>query len=595
KPDARLSAQVSSALRRVLPRAIWPYLDTGLAHYLMLMAAVLPLLALLFGLLYNHELKLMGEQALGLAGPLRLAFIKAYAALVLVAGIVAWWLVLTAKSREVAQEESNRQTHLLVREIDSHRRTDIQLQAAKRTADLANSAKTRYISTISHELRTPLNSILGYAQLMEQDPTIPPHRKQAVTVIRRGGDHLLSLIEGTLDIARIEGGKLTLEVKPMRFRDCIEQIASLFEPQAASKGIEFVHRLSDAIPEAVRADEKRLRQILINVVGNAVKFTAQGKVEFRVRYQREMAVFEIEDSGPGIAAAEIEQVFEPFARGSAPVSPGSGPGGTGLGLTISKMLCDLMGGEMTVESTPGVGSLFRIKLFLPEARGAAVLRELPRATRTGYVGARRSVLAVDNEEVDRELLASVLEPLGFELRQAASGHECIEMLKHFQPDAILMDLAMPGIDGWQTIRLIREQSLSEAPIAIVSANAFDKILDNDAGIEGRDFILKPVRVVELLDWLGARLGLQWIEVPVEAPVLVVPAAGMTYPPQAQLRALGEQIDLGYVRGILKMLDQIEANDASALAFVGHMRGLARQFQLEAMAGVIKEALDDATA
>jgi CheY-like chemotaxis protein len=233
-----------------------------------------------------------------------------------------------------------------------------------------------------------------------------------------------------------------------------------------------------------------------------VKFTASGKVEFRVKYQREMALFEIEDSGPGISPAEIEQIFEPFARGSAMATgPGSGPsGGTGLGLTISKMLTDLMGGEMTVTSTPGVGTLFRIRLFLPEARGAAVERELPRAVRIGHLGARRSILAVDNEEVDRGLLASVLEPLGFELRQAASGHECLEMLKCFQPDAILMDLAMPGIDGWETIRLIREQGLSEAPIAIVSANAFDKILDNDAGIEGRDFILKPVRV----GWSGSR-------------------------------------------------------------------------------------------
>src|SRR6185295_1056902 len=189
-------------------------------------------------------------------------------------------------------------------EIESHRRTDEALQLAtqqaeraKRQADLANQAKSRYISAISHELRTPLNSIIGYAQLLDEDETIPPHRKQAVSVIRRGGDHLLSLIEGTLDIARIEGGKLTLDVKPMRFRECVQQIVRMFELQAAGKGLAFSAEYGE-IPEVVRTDEKRMRQILINVIGNAVKFTHQGQVVFRLSYAREMALFEVEDTGP---------------------------------------------------------------------------------------------------------------------------------------------------------------------------------------------------------------------------------------------------------------------------------------------------------
>jgi signal transduction histidine kinase/CheY-like chemotaxis protein/purine-cytosine permease-like protein len=610
KPEARLSAQWGRVLRAVLPERAWPFIDTGLGHYLLLMAVVVPLLAGLLGLLYHQELRnlatLSTEQASVLAPALRLVFIKAFAALLLVSGIAAWWLVLTHKSRQVAQEESNRQTQALHeqtqalrREIESHRRTDEQLQQAKRQAELANQAKSRYITTVSHELRTPLNSILGYAQLLDDDPAIPEHRKQAVSVIRRGGDHLLSLIEGTLDIARIEGGKLRLESKPMRFVDCVQQIARMFELQAAGKGIAFECKLADALPVAVRADEKRLRQILLNVLGNAVKFTHEGRVSFRVSYTRQMAVFEIEDTGPGIAPDEIEHIFEPFARGSEASTVASG--GTGLGLTISKMLTDLMGGEMTVKSTlasqavpggPGGGTLFRIRLFLPEVAPAQAAIEVPRIARTGYEGERRRILIVDNEEVDRALLVSVLEPLGFELRQAASGHEALALVPGFMPDAILMDLAMPGIDGWATIRAIRTQSLSDAPIAIVSGNAFDKDLENDVGIKSDDFVLKPVRVNELLDWLGSRLALTWRESS-PAPVLEpATAPAWVLPSQAALKALQELVGLGYFRGIVKKLDEIEAENAACAPFAQHLRGLARQFQLDAMTRVIKKALDE---
>src|SRR5690606_28590593 len=266
--------------------------------------------------------------------------VRVYAVLLLIAATVAWWLVLAHKSREVAQEESNRQTRLLMHEIASHQRTDQALQQARRAAEQANQAKTRYISTISHEFRSPLNSILGYAQLLQEDPGVAPHRAQAVRVIHRGGEHLLSLIEGTLDVARIESGKLALDVRPMAFADAMQEVAGMFELQAAAKGLRFVYEPGGRLPQGVRADEKRLRQILINLLGNAVKFTREGGVTLRVSYAREMATFEVCDTGPGMAAQELERVFEPFERG--------GHGGTGLGLTIARMLTDLMGGEMTV-------------------------------------------------------------------------------------------------------------------------------------------------------------------------------------------------------------------------------------------------------
>ncbi len=584
KPHARLSAQWTAALRRVLPRPVWPYLDTGLGHYLLVMALVVPFLALLLGLLYFHELQALGAAGAALAPALRLAFLKAFAALVLVAGIVAWWLVLTHKSRQVAQEESNRQTHLLMQEIESHRRTDEQLQKAKRSAELANQAKSRYITAISHELRTPLNSILGYAQILDGDGSIPPHRRQAVHIIRKSGDHLLSLIERTLDIARIEGGKLTLEIRALAFPEFLRQIVDMFELQARNKRLEFLYQPEGALPAVVRADERRLRQILINILGNAVKFTARGRIALRVRYQREMAIFEIEDTGQGIAPAEVERIFEPFARGAAAQGAGAAAG-TGLGLTISRMLIDVMGGQLTLDSTPGKGSLFRIRLYLPQVHDAQAARELPRGSRIGYRGARRRILVVDNERVDRELLVDALAPLGFELEQAASGLECLAAIPRFSPHLIFMDLAMPGIDGWETIRRIRTAGLSDAPIAVISANAFDKGLDNDAGIAPEDFITKPVRIADLLDWIGARLGLEWVVAPPrgEDPAA---AAAPRLPPAEHLRRLDELVGLGYVRGILDKLAEIE--QAGYGEFADRLRPMAREFRFDAIKDVLKE-------
>lgn len=609
KPQASLSAQWSATLRWLLPRRIWPYLDTGLGHFLLLMLVIVPLLASVFGLLYHQEMRALLDLQAASEATLRSGFLKAYMALLVIAGLVAWWLVLAHKSRQVAQEESNRQTHLLMKEIESHRQTDEALQQAKRVADLANQAKSRYISAISHELRTPLNSILGYAQLMGEDHSIPAHRQQAVGVIKRGGEHLLSLIEGTLDIARIESGKLTLNVKPMYFTDLVQEMAGMFELEAQAKGLAFHFESEGAVPAVVRADEKRVRQILINLLGNAIKFTSRGRIALRLRYAREMASIEIEDTGPGLSGQEIERIFEPFTRAA---TPGPAAPGAGLGLTIAKMLTDLMGGELTVSSTPDVGSVFRVKLFLPEVHQApgAMQSRPSRAhkSRHGYAGERRRVLVVDNEEADRELLVNVLQPLGFELRTAASGHDCLDLLATgYQPDVILMDLAMPGIDGWETIRRLRrleegrageisarESSASGgakgACIAIVSANAFDKGLDNDVGILLEDFILKPVRHSELLDWLERRLSLVWLDAPVQSDVPSAPVAPRVYPAAAQLEALREVVSLGYYRGIMNTLDEIEKEQPQSAGFAAEMRALARQFQFEAMSQQLSQVV-----
>jgi CheY-like chemotaxis protein len=233
-----------------------------------------------------------------------------------------------------------------------------------------------------------------------------------------------------------------------------------------------------------------------------------------------------------------------------------------------------------------------VRLYLPQSTQAAETLRL--AQRVGYVGVRRRILIVDNEKTDREFLVSVLEPLGFQLEQAASGQECLDKIPRFQPHLIFMDLAMPGIDGWETIRLIHKNAMTDAEIAVISANAFDKGADNDAGIDAEHFITKPVRVEELLDWIGQHLKLEWVtgEAPPVASEVSAPPAQLRYPPQNDLRTLDEQIQLGYVRGILTKLDELSRLDATYADFVDVMRQLARQFQFDAMRKILRKGMPE---
>lgn len=372
----------------------------------------------------------------------------------------------------------------------------------------------------------------------------------------------------------------------MAFADTVHELAAMFELQAAAKGLAFRFAPLSVLPERVRADEKRVRQILINLLGNAIKFTAQGEVTFQLRYAREMAHIDIRDTGPGMTLQDVDRLFEPFTR----TASAQGTPGAGLGLTIAKMLTDLMGGELTVQSTPGLGSVFHVKLFLPEVHAAlpSARPAVPKPPRRGYTGARRHVLVVDNEEPDREMLSQLLVPLGFVLRTAASGHDALDLLAAgYRPDAVFMDLAMPGIDGWETIRRLRRlNGLDKLPVAVVSANAFDKGLENDVGITPADFITKPIRHSELLDWLEQRLQLQWTErvLPPEAP----PAPpGPLLPPRAErLAELREHTSLGYYRGIVRLLDEIEAESPAHHSWVEQVRGLARAYRFDAILALL---------
>lgn len=585
KPKAKLSEQWQATMMALLPKNLWSYIHSSIGHYLLLMSFTIILLSAIFGLVYLHiELTLTGNIA-QILPEIRVGFLKAYAALVLISAVIVWWLILTAQSRQVAQQESNSQTHLLQREIESHKQTDAALQNARLVAEQANQAKSRYITGISHELRTPLNSILGYAQLLDNNAAIDQQNKQALKVILRSGEHLLSLIEGTLDIARIESGKLQFEMKSLRFPEYIQQIISMFELQAINKGLKFSYDISTDLPPVVRADHKRLSQILINILGNAVKYTREGGIQLRFQYAREFLSIEVEDSGPGIKPAELQSIFEPFTRGSA----AQGVGGTGLGLTISKLLTDLMGGVLNLQSVPGQGTIFSIRLYLPTVRMEEGLSVVSLQMPVGYHGPRRKIMVVDNELVDRELLTNILVPIGFEVMEAASGAECIQRYQQFKPEIIFMDLAMPEMDGWEAIHLIRNIHQSDVQIGIISANAFDRSLENNSGISAQDFILKPVNLLELINWIGERLSIQWIERAEESAAPLITQA-YQLPSKATLEQLLDSLSLGYIQGVRKQINELETQGLACARFIEDIRLLLNKFELEKLKHFLQDKL-----
>ena len=587
KPSARVSAQMMDWVSMLLPPKLINYLRVGLGHYIVLLLSFSLILVALLGLLYYQEVYANNLGNGELIHYIRGIYIRLFSGLLVIAGIVAWWLVLVSKSRQVALMEAKSQTGLLIQEINSHKKTDQLLQSAKVTADMANLAKSRYIMSISHELRTPLNSILGYAQIMDGDPAIPDHRRQAVSVIRRSGDHLLTLIEGTLDIARIESGKLKLNIKPLPFRELVQQIVGMFKLQAQSKGLDFIYQALSDLPVTVRGDGGRLRQILINIVGNAIKFTREGQVVLGIKYQNEIATIEVGDTGPGIPPSDLERIFEPFARGSNQSSDVSG--GTGLGLTISKMLIDLMGGDIMVHSAEGKGTVFKLRLFLPHVISHAAAEAIEDRVYLGYQGRRRRILVVDNEPLDRSVISSFLTPLGFDMFEACSGQECLDLLDAVSPDLVMIDLAMPEIDGWETIRRMRRTEHRDIPVMVVSANAFEKGADNDANITSDRFITKPVNINELLESIGRCMALSWIFHEARTSVPAVAQGPLTYPPREWIEELRQHTEAGYLKGIVQTLDRLHECGSDYREFVDTARNLTGRFQFEELRFLLKQA------
>jgi len=586
KSRARLSMQFEDAISRLLPKLPLHYLHTRLAQYLGLLTVLLLTISGALAVIYGQVSHSLIDQSPAVHHTLFLAFLKAFFTLCVFAGILAWWVVLTRESRRVALEESDRQTSLLMQEIDAHDKTDQALQKAKEASEAANAAKSRYVTGLSHELRTPLNSILGFTQILQRDTATPAHQQDPLATILRSSSHLLSLIDGLLDVAKIEAGKLRLEPSEILFQEFLHDLEHMFAPTAREKGLGFRLEVVGRMPAVVRGDEKRVRQILINLLGNAVNFTDSGEVCLRVSYRRETAIFDIMDTGIGIAPEQIERIFQPFERGGLVRQDN----GVGLGLTITRMLTSLMGGALSVTSQPDEGTHFQVRLFLSEVRVPKAVIHVDHDV-MGYEGPRRLVLVVDDHIEHRKVISGMLTPLGFEVAQAANGQEAIRQVSLLHPDLILMDLSMPDMDGWETSRLIRRNALSLAPIIIISANANPFADDKERSLPEvcNDYLAKPVHIQQLLDRMQHHLQLHWLRRLRPAPLIKLP---WTLPPRQDLEDLYELCGLGYVRGIQAKLDAIERDSQHSASFVADLRMLAKGFRLDELSLQLKEALNE---
>ncbi|TBW33006.1 response regulator [Siculibacillus lacustris] len=549
KPQARLGAQARAALTAILPGRLGAALSPRLVEYLAILTLITTAIGLV--LLVIHFQSSVGVPEIEVA--LTRALWSAFFVLLIVAGVVAWFFVLAHESRRVAEEESARQTTALLDEIAAHERTDAALQKAKEAAEAANVAKSRYLVGLSHELRTPLNAVMGYAQVLERDTGLGAARLNSVKVIRRSGEHLSGLIDGLLDISKIEAGRLELARDEIRLGEFLDQLVEMFRFQAEAKGLAFRFTRPTRLPEVVATDEKRLRQVLVNLLSNAIKFTQAGEVVFDVAMRHEVATFTVTDTGCGIPEGEIARVFEPFERGRR----ARGQPGLGLGLTITKMLATLMGGDVRVDSRDGEGSRFRVRLMLSVV-AAPIARPAPPLAIHGYEGPRRTVMVVDDNAVHRDLVREVLAPIGFTVLEAEDGPSCLALAAEIRPDLFLLDISMPGMDGWDLARRLRAEGFATTRIVILSANVGEsRPPDTEIALHD-DLLAKPLDVARLIDRIRHHLGLEWRHEP-PAAVPPPPEPGRDdRPDRAEAADLLQFARIGYVRGVEERLAAIEA-------------------------------------
>lgn len=580
KDHSRFGQQITVALERIVPRALKRYVNSSIGQFVGILFLFTFVIGLLLSVIYFFQ---YGSVAPNDRGAIGATLWSVFLSLFVLSGVASWLLVLAHQSRNAAQTESTRQTAMLMDEIEAHQRTDAALQKAKEDAEAANEAKSRFVVGISHEIRSPLNAILGYAQLLERQPDAPP--ANAVRVIRRSGEHLANLVEGLLEISKIESGVLRLTRDRIAFPDFLEQIVDMFRLQASAKGIEFSYHRPTHLPAFIHADQKRLRQILINLLSNAIKFTERGSTALSVRYSSsQLAEFEIRDTGIGIRPEDTEDIFKPFERGNMPGT--RGVPGAGLGLTITKVLVQIMGGELQLRSEPGVGTTFIVRLRLSEAEQAD--GEQKRQRIEGYAGARRRVLLVDDDADHLDLVAGVLEPLGFEVLRASDGASALRIAAVQRPDLAALDIAMPGMSGWQVARALRAIGLDGLKIMMVSANAHEYSAGGEPGALHDAFVLKPVDIDQLLDKLGQLLGLQWIRQPVPAIAPASPSVLPALSPAArafvdELYQLGR---IGHVRGIEAKLREMHNADAASQALAAQLQALVARFDLKTYINVL---------
>jgi CheY-like chemotaxis protein len=444
---------------------------------------------------------------------------------------------------------------------------------------------------MSHELRTPLNAILGYAQLLKRDPALNERQSKAARTIDDSGSHLLTLINDILDLSKIEAGKFEIYPAALDLRAFLSGIADIIRIRAEDKALAFASEVSPELPDMVMADGKRLRQVLINLLGNAVKFTDRGQVRLLVSLaaldERDARIrFSVQDTGVGISADQVASIFQPFEQVGESQRRA---GGTGLGLAISRQLIELMGSEIEVKSEVGQGSCFCFALTLPLASSAPVER-LPRTVVTGYRGERRKILIVDDLPGNREVLADMLTVFGFDILQAENGQEGLDKAQAERPDLVLMDSRMPVLDGFEaTQRLRASPELASIPVLVLSAGAMSDERERSLSAGASGFLTKPIVEESLLSAVGEHLSLDWIHADErksdEPAATDEPALA---PPPEEVERLHVLALAGNMRAIRTHADDLAARDDRYRAFAGKLKQLAAGFQSQAILNLVEQ-------
>jgi signal transduction histidine kinase/CheY-like chemotaxis protein len=472
-----------------------------------------------------------------------------------------------------------------------------ELCAAKDVADAANKAKSDFLASMSHELRTPLNSILGYTSILERLYGPDPKARDGLRVIRASGEHLLTLINDVLDLAKIEAGKMDLSPKSVNLSGLVRTAANVCRVRAEQKGLAFTYEIEGAALVAVQADEKRLMQVLLNLLGNAIKFTERGGVHFTAsvleessrlaecRPRRRTVRFRVEDTGPGIPPEHVVRIFDPFEQAGDQRARAEG---TGLGLSICKRIVDLMMGQIEVESELGKGSVFTVTLHLHEAGSEAGSEALGWESVAGYPGERRVILIADDSADNRAFLRELIVPIGFEVVEAEDGEQALVRARERRPALIVMDLAMPQMDGYEATRRLRQDPAFEG-IAIIASSASVTAAEIEgsraAGCDA--FLPKPVQVDALLAHISRSLDIEWIRGASRGGAsdeggTASSGVESVRPPSEEDRArLLEMAQKGSVRGLHQEMQRLEGVDGRLGPWLAHLRALVRGFQLKA--------------
>jgi PAS domain S-box-containing protein len=460
-------------------------------------------------------------------------------------------------------EEELRKYKDHLEEVIEQRTGDLVL--ARNAAEAANRAKSIFLANMSHELRTPLNAILGFSELMRNDEKLRPEQRDNLDIIKRSGAHLLTLINDVLEMAKIEAGRTQLNNAPFDLGLMVREVVDMMELRARGKGLSLLLDQSSDFPRHINGDGARLRQILINLIGNAVKFTQQGGVTLRLgtkQHAMPHLIIEVEDSGPGISAEDQQRLFQPFVQlGNRSIDNI----GTGLGLSITRQFVQLMGGRISVESSHGKGSLFRVELPLSEVQDTDIIPS-QRTEKGDIVGLALGqplyrILIVEDQLENQMLLSKLMRRIGFEVKVAEDGKQGVQMFQSWQPHLIWMDRRMPVMDGIEAARRIRElPGGKEVKIVAVTASAFMEQRDEMLVAGMDDFIRKPYRFNEIYDCLTKQLGVQYTyadaQAAEEVSEVALTADMLTVLPQelrCELNAAVETLDSERISAVIEQV------------------------------------------